>query len=303
MALLYLSTPERGAIWASVFAEAGEQIVMGEDAVRDPARITHIACWTPPADLGRYPSLRAVISMGAGVDHLPPLPEGVALVRTIAPGVDAMVRDWIVMATLMMHRDVPLYLDQARSSCWKPWPAAATRQRRVGVMGLGRIGRLAAASLAALGFPVSGLNRSGDAVAGVQTFGPQSRDAFLAASDILVCVLPLTTETRGVLNGELFSRLPAGARLVHAGRGAQLDLAALMAALDAGRLAAAMLDVTHPEPLPRDHPAWRHPRIVITPHVAGQSDAREGALHALAVIHADRVGDAVPGLVSTEAGY
>ncbi|WP_199260844.1 2-hydroxyacid dehydrogenase [Paracoccus binzhouensis] len=307
MALLLHSTPERGAIWARIFAQAGEPFVAGEAGVADPAQVTHLACWTPPADLARYPNLRTVICVGAGTDHFPPLPEGVALVRTIAPGIEAMVRDWVVMAVLALHRELPAYLEQAGRGDWRPRPARLAASRRVGIMGMGRIGRLAAGSLQALGFAVSGYSRSGapveGPVEGIETFGADRLPAFLAGADILVCLLPLTDRTRGLMNDAFFARLPRGAGLVHAGRGAQLDMPALRRALDGGRLSAAMLDVTDPEPLPADHWAWRDPRVLITPHVAAHTDAEEGARHALAVIRADREGRPVPGLVDRARGY
>lgn len=303
MALLLVSTPERQAVWGPVLAAAGHRMIAGEAAVTDPAEVTAIACWTPPADLGRYPRLRAVISVGAGVDQMPPLPPGVALSRTLAQGLEAMVRDWVVMATLMLARDMPCYLDQARAGLWQPRPVRPASAVRVGILGLGRIGRLAAESLGALGFPVCGLSQSGDPVPGVRVFGPDGLLDLAAQSDVLVCLLPLTSRTRGLLSTEVFARMPAGAGLVHAGRGAQLDMAALRAALDSGRLAHAVLDVTDPEPLPPDHWAWSHPRLVVTPHVAAQTDPAEGARHALAVMEALREGGPIPGLVDPGRGY
>lgn len=140
MALLLLSPPERSAIWGAEFARAGQALIAGLDALRDPADVTEIACWRPPADLGRFPNLRAVISVGAGVDHMPALPGGVVLSRTLAPGIEAMVRDWAVMAALMLHRDMPRYLDQARDGRWQAHPVVLPGQRRTGILGMGRIG-------------------------------------------------------------------------------------------------------------------------------------------------------------------
>ncbi|WP_128255282.1 2-hydroxyacid dehydrogenase [Falsirhodobacter deserti] len=303
MALLFRSTPERGAIWQRVFQQEGERIFLGEDAVDDPAAVTHIACWMPPRDLSRYPSLQVVIGVGAGVDHMPPLPEGVALSRTLAPGIEGMVRDWVVMAALALHRDLPAYLDQAARGEWRTHTTCLARDRRIGIMGMGRIGREVAGTLGAMGFPVAGWSRSGTPVAGIEVHGASGLDGFLARTDLLICLLPLTDETRGILNARLLACLPQGARLVHAGRGAHLDMAALRAALDGGQLAAAMLDVTDPEPLPADHWAWSDPRIIVTPHIASQTDPEEGARHALAVIRATRNGQPVPGLVDRAKGY
>ncbi len=303
MALLYLSTAERAEVWKPLFDAAGEEMIVGEAAVTDPAAITHIVCWLPPQDLRRYPNLKVVISTGAGVDQMPAMPEGVSLVRTLAPGIEEMVRDWVVMATLMLHREMPIYLGQQRAAEWTVRPVPLTRGTRVGIMGLGRIGQLAAGTLRGMGFDVAGWSRSGRPVEGIEVHGAGAMDAFLARSDILICLLPLTAETRGLMDADFFAKMPPGAMLVHAGRGAQLDMAALKGALDAGQLASAMLDVTHPEPLPADHWAWADPRLVITPHVAANTDAREGARHVLDVLRASRSGEPLPGIVDQERGY
>ncbi|MDP0927176.1 glyoxylate/hydroxypyruvate reductase A [Paracoccus onubensis] len=303
MTLLYLSTAERAAIWSPIFVEAGERMVIGEDAVADPADITHIACWIAPEDLSRYPNLQAVIGVGAGIDQMPPMPDGVALSRTIAPGIAEMVRDWVMMAALMLHREMPRYLEQARQGEWHSHPARPTRRCRIGVMGLGQVGRLVAQNLSALGFPVAGWSRSGNPVGGLEVYGAAALDDFLARTEMLICLLPLTEATRGLLNARLLAKLPGGAGLIHAGRGAQLEMDALRDALDSGQIGAAMLDVTDPEPLPPEHWAWRHPEVIVTPHIASYTDAEEGARHALSVIRASRAGQPIPGLVDQNRGY
>ncbi|SCY94604.1 2-hydroxyacid dehydrogenase [Paracoccus tibetensis] len=302
MALLFVSTAARLPVWQAMFDKAGIPMIAGEAAVTDPAEVTAIACWIPPADLTRYPNLRVVLSVGAGVDHFPPLPEGVALVRTLAPGIEAMVRDWTLMATLMLHRDMPTYLQQASRGLWQSQPVRLASDRRVGIMGMGRIGGLVASSLTALGFEVAGMSRSGRKRA-VPIFPADRLDEFLARTDLLICLLPLTEETRGILGRRTFAALPRGAGLVHAGRGPHLDPEALRDALDAGQLSGAILDVTDPEPLPQDHWMWRDPRIVITPHVAAQTDAAEGAAHAIAVMRALQEGAPLPGQVDRALGY
>lgn len=303
MTLLLLGPAERARDWLPIFERADETLIFGEDAVQDPLMITHLACWQPPEDLRRYPNLKAVISTGAGVDQMPVLPPGVALTRTLAPGIDAMVRDWVLMATLMLHRDIPRYLEQGAFGEWRRHPPRPASARRVGIMGLGRIGCAAATSLASLGFDVAGWSRSGRAVEGIDVYGYADLGDFLARTDLLICLLPLTDETRGLLGMDLFAKLPGGAALIHAGRGAQLDIEAMRRALDTGHLRTAMLDVTDPEPLPQDHWAWTDTRVIITPHIGAQTDAAEGAHHALAVIRATRAGSALPGLVDQEQGY
>ena len=301
--LLETALPRRSQVWTRIFAEANEPIVCGEAQVADPRTIRYLACWVPPKDLSIYPNLEVVLSVGAGVDQMPALPENVKLCRTLASGISEKVRDWTVMATLMLYRGMPTYLDQAKSGEWRPHEVPLARDGRIGILGMGRIGHLVAKSLASLGFQISGCSRSGRDVADVKMFPTSRIDAFLTKCDILICLLPLTPESEGVLNADLFSKLPRGASLVHAGRGPQIDMDALRQALDSNRLSSAMLDVTSPEPLPEDHWAWRDPRVMITPHVASNTDEREGAEHALAVIQACRAGLPPPGLVDPQMGY
>lgn len=303
MALLYLSTPERAVAWQKIFADADEEMVSGEEAVTDPAAITHIACWYPPADIARYPNVRVVISIGAGVDQIPALPGGVQLSRTVSSQIDGMVREWVVMATLMLHRGMPTYIEQSTREIWQAHAGLATRQTSIGIMGTGRVGLPVARTLIDLGFDVCGWSRSGRPVAGMPVYGERDLDRFLGQSNLLICLLPLTDQTRGLMSGAFFEKLPMGSRLVHAGRGAQLDMDALHTALQNGRIESAMLDVTNPEPLPKGHWAWSDPRVIITPHIGSVTDYEQGARHVLAVIRADRDGEEIPGRVDQNLGY
>jgi glyoxylate/hydroxypyruvate reductase A len=246
MTLLLNSFPARAEVWKRVFDEAGEPILL--DQAPDPAEVTVLACWQPPKDLSVYPNLRAVLSVGAGVDQMPELSQHLMLCRSEAPGIEALVRDWVLMATLMVHRDVPAYLEHATRGDWKGLPVTMPRNRRVGILGMGRIGKLVASSLTTLGFPVVGWSRSGTPVEGVEVFAQDGLKTVLAQSDILICLLPLTQQTKGILNTQSLELLPKGARLVHAGRGAQLDMEALRAALEVGQIGCAVLDVTNPAP-------------------------------------------------------
>jgi glyoxylate/hydroxypyruvate reductase A len=241
--------------------------------------------------------------MGAGVDQLdmPRLPPGVGVVRMVEPGIREQMQEYITMAALALHRDLPCYLAQQRAARWRSGRNMPARERRVGVMGLGQLGLAVLEALRPFGFPLAGWSRGARAIDGVACF--TDLDAFLARTDILICLLPLTPQTTGILDAALFDRLPMGARLVHAGRGRQLDHEALLAALDSGRVEAAVLDVTEPEPLPSAHPLWSHPRVVLTPHIACQTRAEDAAHHVIAGIRAERAGLPIPGLVNQDRGY
>lgn len=303
MAVLYLSDPVRGEVFRAAFAAALPDIAFHIGAAPDPQAVQWLITWTVPSDLARYPNLRLILSVGAGVDQfdMAALPPGVGVVRMLEPGIPQQMQEYITLATLALHRDLPAYLDQQRAGLWKAGRNMPAEDRRVGVMGLGQLGQAALAALRPFGFPLAGWARSARQIEGVKCF--TDLDAFLARTDLLICLLPLTTETENILDARLFAGLPRGARLVHAGRGRQLDHGALIAALDTGHLEAAVLDVTAPEPLPQDHPLWSHPQVIVTPHIACQTRPGDGARHVIAAIQADLAGAAIPGLVDRKRGY
>ncbi len=289
MAILYLSTPERGAVFREVLARAFPDLPFHDGTAPDPGGVTVAIAWTCPPDLfSRHPNLALLISVGAGVDQLDlsAVPPHVQVVRMLEPGLPAQMAEYVTLATLALHRDLPAYLDQARQGIWRAGRNRPAAERRVGVMGMGQLGAAVLAALAPFGFPLAGYSRGGAAPAGVEGFSDLA--AFLARTDLLICLLPLTGATRGLLNAALF---------------AQLVTADLIAALDTGHLVGAVLDVTDPEPLPQDHPLWRHPRVIVTPHVACQTRAAEGAQHVVQVLQAWQAGGAIPGLIDRGRGY
>jgi glyoxylate/hydroxypyruvate reductase len=304
MAVLYLSDPARGAVIRDIFANELSDMAFHMKSAADPAAVRYMITWLPPADLATaYPNLRLLFSIGAGVDQfdLARLPPGIGVVRMAEPGTREQMQEYVTMAALALHRDLPRYLAQQRAAQWRPGRDLPARERRIGVMGLGQLGLAVLEALRPFGFPLAGWSRGPRAIEGIACF--TDLDAFLARTDLLICLLPLTAETTGILDAALFDRLPRGARLVHAGRGRQLDDAALLAALDSGQVEAAMLDVTEPEPLPPAHPLWSHPRVILTPHIACQTRAEDAAHHVIACIRADRAGLPIPGLVDQDRGY
>lgn len=238
----------------------------------DLAAIDAALVWRPPSGLLRsLPNLKAVLSLAAGVDSLladPSLPE-VPLCRLVDPSLTRTMSEFVLLQVLKYHRALDRYACQQRVGLWRlelPSPPSSTR---IGIMGLGELGGDAARVLVRHGFAVRGWSRSAKTIEGVVGFAGEAGLApFLAETDILVCLLPLTEATRGILNDRLFERLPEGARLINVARGAHLVEADLLAALDRGHLAHASLDVFGEEPLPVEHPFWRHPRIDMTPHAA-----------------------------------
>ncbi len=307
MAILYKSEPARGAVWARIFAERLPDLPFRIwPEAGPPEQIRYLAAWTLPDDLPRFRNLEVLFSVAAGVDQLDlaSVPASLPVVRMIEPGLAACMVEYVTMAVLALHRGLPAYLQRQREGLWQEEevrPAAATR---VGVMGQGVLGRAVLERLGSFGFPLSAWSRSGRAMPGVACHaGASGLERFAAGCDVLVCLLPLTPQTVGVLGAKLFAALPPGASIVNVGRGQHLVAGDLLAALDSGRLGYAVLDVTDPEPLPPGHPFWRHERIWLTPHVASSTQPESGAEAIIANILRHRRGEPLVGLVDRSRGY
>lgn len=270
--------------------------------------IAYAVVWAPPAGaLARHPDLKAIVSVGAGVDHVlrdPELPKHLPILRTTGPDMVQRLREYVALHVLAHHRGLMTTDAQQDQAKWKQLVTPVAGRRRVGVMGLGRIGAACAQALAGLGFDTAGWSRSPREIAGVVPFhGESGLQDFLSRSEILVCLLPLTGETRDILNADLFARLPRGAAVINAGRGGHLVEADLIAALDKGQLSGATLDVFRTEPLPADHPFWRHPRIRVTPHIASYIDPATGASVVAASILAFERNGTAPDVADANRGY
>lgn len=274
----------------------------------DPRDVTAGFAWgNPPGFWRRFPNLRAIFSLGAGVDTLladRDLPTSAQVVRMLDDSMASDMSDFVRMCVTYHHRAMHEYAVLQAEGVWRSIRPPRNARRTVGVMGLGALGGRCALDLAAAGFAVRGWARRSRTLPDIATFtGEVEFEAFLAATEILVCLLPLTPETEDILSARVFSALPRGACVINVGRGRQLVDDDLLAALDSGHIAAATLDVFRVEPLPADHPFWRHPRITVVPHAAAFTHP-DTAVPALAA-NLRRLLDGAPlaGVVDRTTGY
>ena len=306
---VYVPAEEKARWWVERLAA----LMPGRDVralgdVTEPDAVRYLVVWRPrPGDIARFDQLKAVVSIGAGIDHVladPHLPPGVPILRTTGRDLTQRMREYVALHVLRHHRDMPRQLRAQRERDWHAIVVPVASNRVVGVMGLGNLGAAAARTLADLGFATRGWSRSGGAVPGVETFaGAGARDRFLSGCEILVNLLPLTDATRGILDADLFGRLAPGASIVNCARGAHLVEEDLLAALATGQVKQATLDVFHQEPLPPDHPFWNHPAITVTPHVASQIDPDTGARLIAANIETFDATGTCDDLADTARGY
>lgn len=272
MALLFRSSVDSEARWRAQLARVMPGVeVRVWPQVGDLAEIDYALVWRPePGLLASLPNLKLILSLGAGVDHIlcdPDLPRGVPLVRLVDPYMTDAMSEYVALQVLRLHRQDLDYRAQQEAGIWRELEQKNAVERPVGILGAGALGQDAARKLQGLGFDVVLWSRTQRT--GLPCYaGRAGLPTLLGRSEILVCLLPLTAETEGILNAASFAMLPKGAALINAARGGHLVEEDLLAALASGQLSAAVLDVFRDEPLPAGHPFWRHSRIVVTPHVA-----------------------------------
>jgi glyoxylate/hydroxypyruvate reductase A len=309
MAILFRSTPAATARWRPLLgALLPDREIRYWPEVGDKEAIEYALVWHPPAGLlASLPNLKLIFGLGAGIDHLlrdPELPRQVPIVRLVDPYMTEAMSEYVALSVLRLHRQDLDYLAQQRARLWEEREQKNAAERPVGILGFGTLGQQAGRKLKALGFPVNGWSRSAKEIDGFQTFaGARGLNALLAASEILVCLLPLTAETTGILNARNFALLPRGAGLVNAGRGGHLVEEDLIPALGSGQLSGAVLDVFREEPLPPDHAFWLHPRIVVTPHVAAETHPPTAAAIIGEAIRRYEAGLPVANIVDLGRGY
>lgn len=302
-------------VWAKAMRETAPQIDVRvwPDDIRDPSNIHYAAAWLAPPDvLKHFPNLKAIFSLGAGVDAIlsdPTLPQHVPIVRVNDPDLTHRMSEYIVLHVLMHHRQQRRLDANQKAGIWDSFPTHAAKDLTVGIMGLGVLGQDAATKLKMLDFQVAGWSRSKKNIAGVNSFaGAAEFDQFLQCTDILVSLLPATSETDGIINAQLISKLSrrgpfAAPIIINAGRGRQQNETDILNALDSGALYAATLDVFKKEPLPATSPLWQHPRLTITPHVAADSDPKTICAYIAAQIERFENGKTLENLVNRADGY
>jgi len=274
MAILFVSETDDGKAWKSMLEEriAGADVRIWPDCgnIND---ITMAVVWKPAFGLlASLPNLIFIHSLGAGVDFLfedKNFPDHIPLCRLVDDSLTRGMSEFVLYQVLKYHRNFNQYAADQIDCRWSPLPQIAAAKYRVGILGLGQLGRDAAKRLIDLGYDVAGWARGKKQLPGLHSFyGQDQLDRFLRRCDCLVCLLPLTAQTRGILDKNLFTALPRGAVLVNPARGGHLVDKDLIEALDSGHLSAAALDVFHNEPLSPEHPFWHHEKIDITPHIA-----------------------------------
>ncbi|CAN5377369.1 glyoxylate/hydroxypyruvate reductase A [soil metagenome] len=248
-------------------------------AIKSKERVNFAVAWNHPKDqFNQFPNLKVISSLGAGVDHLlndKSIGEHVILTRVVASNLTEQMCDYVTMSVLNMLRQTQKYYHQQIRADWNPCNQLSKENVSVGVMGLGKIGKSVAIRLADNEFKVSGWSKSKKTILGIKTYKEDELNTFLAGTNILVCLLPLTSETDGILNLDLFKKLDKPAFLLNAARGEHLVEEDLLYALDMNLLNYAVLDVFQKEPLPGSHPFWGRDRITITPHIASLTDPAE----------------------------
>jgi glyoxylate/hydroxypyruvate reductase A len=280
MALLVIA-PDLEADW---YVQELKSLAPSEDIrawpdIGETADIEFALAWNhPPGEFQKFSNLKCIASIGAGVDHIlrdPDLPDGIPVTRVIDPTMSQFMSEYVLLSILNHCRQFELYKKDQIEKRWQPQIPLFARDIRIGIMGLGQLGADAATKLFQLGFRVIGWRRTHTTIEGVRIFaGKDQLTPFLSQSNILVCLLPLTPATKGILNHELFKRLPPGAYVINVARGAHLIENDLLAALNTGHLSGACLDVFEVEPLPQNHPFWHHPKITLTPHISSITDPK-----------------------------
>jgi glyoxylate/hydroxypyruvate reductase A len=308
-ALLFSSRLDDPVAWsAALKVEMPELDIRVSPELGNPADIETALVWkAPPGELASLPNLKLITNLGAGVDPIladTTIPLHIPVARLGDEVMARMMAQFVTMCVLRHYRDIARYERQQRERRWQYELPRASYDCRVGVMGVGLLGGAAARMLAGIGFPVAGWGRSHRTIDGVETFhGAAGLAPFLARTEILVVLLPLTRETRHIVDRSMLYQLPRGAKLINCGRGGTVDETALLAALHDGQIAEATLDVFETEPLPPDHPFWAMERVLVLPHIASIAVPEVACRDVVENIRRLRAGQPLLNIVDRARGY
>lgn len=307
MKLLLCTSGSDRDLWRQALSDAIPGVKIGSWPDDSTGVADYALVWKPPPGcLDKLTVSGAIFNLGAGVDALGSLPsslDAVPLIRLEDAGMAEQMVEYVTYAVLRRYREFDDYERSQAKAAWQPRRRIDKRAFRIGILGLGTLGTAVATALTGFGFPVDGWSRSLKSVPGVQSFAGPDLHALLDRCMVLVCILPLTAETRGMLDRPMLSRLPRNAYLVNVARGAVLVDDDLLALVDSGALAGAMLDVFHDEPLPPSHAFWHHPRITVTPHISAETRIEESVAQIAAKIRRLEAGLPVSGVVDRARSY
>ncbi len=307
--MLYLYSPDQQDLYFCLLEEAlPDWTIACWPQEVDAEAVTHVAAWMPPAGFfHRFPNLQGIFVMGAGVDQLlqrDDLPEQATIFRLTDAGMAQQMTEYCLYGLLHYQRQMDLYRQQQHAHKWLPLPTRLAKDIRVSILGLGELGMQVAQSLAKMGYPVTGWSRRPRQIEHVNcVHGDAALQSLLPETDVLFSVLPATPETHHLLNAERLALLPKDAAMINAGRGTLIDQDALLTHLEQGKLRFVLLDVFEQEPLAENHPLWKHPRVLITPHIAADTVPAAAVEQIAANIHALANGRPVTGLVDRHRGY
>jgi len=308
-ALLFSSRLDDPVAWSAALKAAMPELdVRVSPELGDPADIETALVWkAPPGELASLPNLRLITNLGAGVDPIladATIPPHIPVARLGDEVMARMMAQFVTFAVLRHYRGIARYERQQRERRWEYELPRASYDCPVGVMGIGMLGGAAARMLASIGFPVAGWSRSPRAIDGIETFhGAAELSAFLARTEILVVLLPLTSETRHIVDRDALYRLPRGAKLINCGRGGTVDEAALLAALEDGQIAEATIDVFETEPLPATHKFWGMDQVLVVPHIGSIAVPEIAARDVVENIRRLRAGESLLNIVDRARGY
>jgi glyoxylate/hydroxypyruvate reductase len=301
--------PERREWWKETMSRLLPEldvVLWDEDKYRKED-ISYAIVWSPPVGgLASLPNLECVLSVGAGVAHItddPTYPRKVPIIRTVGAALRQRMCEYVALHVLRIHRRLPEIEKAARAGEWKQFVEPVASNILVGLLGIGNLGAAVASTLRGLGYQVSGWSRRGRPIDGVRIFAHGQLSQFLSGVNILISILPGTADTQDIINKSTISQLPQGSWVINVGRGSQVNDVDLIAALDSGHLAGAVLDVFRREPLPIDHPFWKHPKILITSHTASAIEPSVGGTIIAENLRAFMNGQKIADVVDIEQGY